>query len=267
MSGIVSFLESALHGDTTIVLLLITLSILLLSTWYLTRSSSHTKQVALNPEEFQPFTLIQKDSLSHDTRRFTFALQTPQTKLGLPIGQHISFRFIDKEGKTHQRYCLYQQSTLLPYGVSLFLFTNFFLTFLLILQNYHKRSYTPVTGDEVVGTVTFVIKVYKAGIHPKFPEGGKMSQYLDSLQIGDTIDMKGPKGHLHYVGKGQFTVKELGKPLEKRWGMHFGMIAGGTGITPCVQVIEAMVRDEKDTCTISLLYANQSTLFQNFYLL
>jgi cytochrome-b5 reductase len=120
------------------------------------------------------------------------------------------------------------------------------------------RSYTPVTGDEVLGTVTFVIKVYKAGIHPKFPEGGKMSQYLDTLKIGDTMDMKGPKGNLHYVGKGQFSVKELGKPLVMRKATHFGMIAGGTGITPCVQVIEAILRDEKDTSIIHLLYANQS---------
>ena len=39
-----------------------------------------------------------------------------------------------------------------------------------------------------------MIKVYKAGVHPKFPEGGKMSQHLDSLEIGDTVDMRGPKG-------------------------------------------------------------------------
>ena len=56
------------------------------------------------------------------------------------------------------------------------------------------RSYTPVTGNEILGEVTFIIKVYKAGVHPKFPNGGKLSQHLDSLKIGDTIEMKGPKG-------------------------------------------------------------------------
>ncbi len=102
----------------------------------------------------------QKEIVSHDTRRFTFDLQTPQTRLGLPIGQHISLRFTDSNGKSHQ------------------------------------RSYTPTTGDELPGKVTFVIKVYKAGVHPKFPEGGKMSQHLDSLKIGDKIEMRGPKGML-----------------------------------------------------------------------
>ena len=53
--------------------------------------------------DFKPFSLIQKEVVSHDTRRFTFALQTPTTKLGLPIGQHISLKFKDKNGKNVQR--------------------------------------------------------------------------------------------------------------------------------------------------------------------
>lgn len=31
--------------------------------------------------------------------------------------------------------------------------------------------------------------------------GGKMSQHLASLKVGDTILMKGPKGHVDYTGK------------------------------------------------------------------
>lgn len=179
----------------------------------------------MDPKEFQPFKLIKKESLSHDTRRFTFALPTPTTKLGLPIGQHITLKFVGPDGK----------------GV--------------------QRSYTPTTGDETLGKVTFVIKVYKSGVHPKFPEGGKMSQHLDSLKIGDTIDMKGPKGHLTYFTKGKFTVKLMRKPLEERNATHFGMIAGGTGITPMLQVLYAIFRDEKtkdSSTTASLLFANQA---------
>lgn len=187
--------------------------------------SKKTVKSALDPNEFQPFALIAKESLSHDVRRFTFALQTPTTLLGLPIGQHISFRFQDKDGK----------------GV--------------------QRSYTPTSGNETPGEVTFVIKVYKAGVHPKFPDGGKMSQHLDSLQIKDTLLMKGPKGHLTYLGKGNFTVKLMRKPLEERKAKHFGMIAGGTGITPMLQVLHAIFKDESTrdaTTTASLLFANQT---------
>lgn len=125
----------------------------------------------------------------------------------------------------------------------------------------YERSYTPVTGDENLGVLTFVIKVYKAGVHPKFPDGGKMSQHLDSLKIGDEVDMKGPKGHLTYKGKGKFTLKPLGKPEQQRVAKHFGMIAGGTGITPMLQIINAILeyKSTRDSSTtISLLYANQT---------
>jgi len=67
------------------------------------RVISKKEEVALNPKEFQKFKLISKEEISHDTRRFTFSLQSPTTKLGLPIGQHISLRFIDKDGKGVQR--------------------------------------------------------------------------------------------------------------------------------------------------------------------
>lgn len=178
--------------------------------------------VALKATEFIPFKLSEKTYISPDTLRVKFDLPTPNTRLGLPIGHHISLRFTDKNGK----------------GV--------------------QRSYTPVTGDEVLGSVTFVIKVYRPNIHPKFPDGGKLSQHIDSLEVGDSILMKGPKGHLRYLGQGKFTLKEMRKPLQTRQAKKFGMIAGGTGITPMLQVIKAILRDNKDETTMSLLYANKS---------
>lgn len=35
-----------------------------------------------------------------------------------------------------------------------------------------------------------------------------------------------------------------------------GMIAGGTGITPCLQIIRAACKDPKDNTEINLIYAN-----------
>ena len=113
----------------------------------------------LPKKDFIDIPLIRKEVLSHDTVKFTFGLPAGHV-LGLPTGQHISFRYKGEDGKMVQ------------------------------------RSYTPVTDNSSVGEVGLVIKVYKAGVHPKFPEGGKMSQHLDSLQIGETIAMKGPKGHM-----------------------------------------------------------------------
>ena len=35
------------------------------------------------------------------------------------------------------------------------------------------------------------------------PPAGKMSQYLEGLAIGDSIEVKGPVGHVHYLGSGK----------------------------------------------------------------
>lgn len=85
-----------------------------------------------------------------------------------------------------------------------------------------------------------------------------MSQHLNKLKLGDTIDMRGPKGHMDYRGCGVFTVKQMRKPIMERKCKEFAMIAGGTGITPMLQVIHAILRNPKDSTKVSLLYANQT---------
>lgn len=47
--------------------------------------------MALNPKKKIPFELVEKIELSHNTRLFRFALQSPRHRLGLPIGQHMFF--------------------------------------------------------------------------------------------------------------------------------------------------------------------------------
>tara|TARA_B110000971_G_C19912402_1_gene455177 strand:- start:341 stop:931 length:591 start_codon:yes stop_codon:yes gene_type:complete len=48
-----------------------------------------SEEFALNPKKKIAFALVAKEQLSHDSYEFTFALQTPQTLLGLPTGKHI----------------------------------------------------------------------------------------------------------------------------------------------------------------------------------
>ena len=69
-----------------------------------------------------------------------------------------------------------------------------------------------------MGYFDLMIKVY--------PQG-KMSQHIDHLKIGDTIEVKGPKGKFHY------------QPNMKA---QLGMLAGGTGITPMLQIINGELR-------------------------
>lgn len=166
--------------------------------------------------------LIDRQIVSHDTRRFRFALPSAEHVLGLPIGQHI-YLSAKIDGK-------------------------------LVV-----RPYTPVSSDDDKGYVDLVVKVYFKGVHPKFPEGGKMSQYLESLKLNDTIDFRGPSGLLVYNGKGVFAVKPDKKsPAETKTAKHVGMIAGGTGITPMLQLITAVMKDPQDKTVCYLLFANQT---------
>ncbi|KAK1790421.1 hypothetical protein P4O66_014318 [Electrophorus voltai] len=166
--------------------------------------------------------LIDKEVISHDTRKFRFALKSPEHVLGLPIGQHI---YLSAK----------------------------------IDGSLVVRPYTPVSSNDDKGFVDLVVKIYYRNIHPKFPEGGKMSQYLESLRIGDTIDFRGPSGLLVYKGKGVFEVRPDKKSIPViKTARHIGMIAGGTGITPMLQIIRAIMKDPKDHTICYLLFANQS---------
>lgn len=196
----------------------IAVSIVLGTATFLWAASAPTKVLPL--DDFEPFPLVSKRIVSHDTIQLEFGLPTKTALLGLPVGQHVSIKFTDKaSGKT-------------------------------II-----RSYTPVSRKDTPGSFTLVLKVYKPN-PPKFPNGGLMSQYLDSVKIGETVLVRGPKGHVEYLGKGKFTTKPLGKPLETRCARNFVFMAGGTGITPCLQVIHEMLNDNH--VNIKLLYANQS---------
>ena len=69
------------------------------------------------------------------------------------------------------------------------------------------RKYTPTSEVNNEGFVDFVIKIYRKNIHPRFPDGGIMTQYIETLNLGDQMRMEGPLGHLSYLGYGGFRIK------------------------------------------------------------
>ena len=82
-----------------------------------------------------------------------------------------------------------------------------------------------------------------------------------SLKVGDTLDFQGPKGRYEYRGRGTFAIKKLksqGGGFEIRRAKRVGMIAGGSGITPMMQVSNEILRDKSDGTKVSLLFANQT---------
>jgi cytochrome-b5 reductase len=82
-----------------------------------------------------------------------------------------------------------------------------------------------------------------------------MSQYLDWLKIGDKIDVKGPLGKFAYKGKGTYERK-VGPAWVPNTVKHFGMVCGGTGITPMYQVIQDILKHPEDKTQVSLIFAN-----------
>ena len=90
-----------------------------------------------------PFELVYKEEITHDTRKFRFALPSPDHCLGLPVGQHI-----------------YLSAT--------------------VNGELVVRPYTPTSSDNDKGYFDLVIKVYKANVHPKFPQGGERIILYDS---------------------------------------------------------------------------------------
>ncbi|CAL0323373.1 unnamed protein product [Lupinus luteus] len=94
------------------------------------------------------------------------------------------------------------------------------------------KPYTPTTLDSDVGYFELVIKMY--------PQG-RMSHHFREMRVGDYLAVRGPKGRFKY------------QPGEVR---AFGMLAGGSGITPMFQVARAVLENPKDRTKVHLIYAN-----------
>ena len=175
---------------------------------------------ALNPKKWVAFPLESREDINHNTRRLRFKL--PVEDLGLPVGMHIFLK-----GKID--------------GAPV------------------MRAYTPVGHGPFY--VEFIIKVYFP-LPPKFPDGGKLTQHMESLKVGDTLEFKGPLGEFDFDCSGKALPRDTLSTFKMNGSpggtfKHLGLIGGGSGITPCLQVAEALLKLDRDL-TVSLLYANQS---------
>ncbi|TRY85704.1 hypothetical protein DNTS_013248 [Danionella cerebrum] len=178
--------------------------------------------------------LKQGSSGGRKQSKFSKTLQDPNVKYPLPL--------IEKEDINHDtkrfRFGLPSLSHVLGLPIGQHVYLSAKVNGSLVI-----RAYTPV---------------YIKNTHPSYPEGGKMSQYLDSMKIGDTMDFRGPNGLLVYNGNGKFAIRPDKKSEAKLQKFkHVAMIAGGTGITPMLQLIRSITADPADTTTCSLIFANQ----------
>lgn len=164
-------------------------------------------KTVLKPDEFQEFPITKKTQISHNTAIYRFSLPTEDAILGLPIGQHISLAAtLDvKDPKTGE-----------------------------VTTKEVVRSYTPISSDNEKGYFDLIVKSYPTG---------NISRHLATLNVGDKMKVRGPKGAMVYT---------------PNMARHIGMIAGGTGITPMLQVARAIQRGRKagDKTKVDLIFAN-----------
>lgn len=96
------------------------------------------------------------------------------------------------------------------------------------------RYYSPISNIFDRGFFDILVKSY--------PDG-KVSKKFATLKEGQTVKFRGPVGRLEYVPN---MAKEI------------GLIAGGSGITPILQVITSVITTPEDLTKISLIFANET---------
>lgn len=157
----------------------------------------------LRPRLWKKAVLTQKSTISWDTRIFTYKLEHEEQTLGLPVGQHLMVRL--RDGST---------------GDAII------------------RSYTPVSETNKKGYLDLLVKIY---FDTKEGRGGKMTQAMDALPIGEAIDLKGPIGKFEYLGGGRCAINGAVRQVQK-----LCLVCGGSGITPIFQVLRAIMQDPTD---------------------
>jgi len=177
--------------------------------------------------------LVTKEYLTPNTVRFRFKLPGKQT-LGLPVGGFVKVHqnndFLRlKPGEWNGREDKEADA------------------------NEIERKYTPVTSEDDKGMFELVVKIYRPKEVDRFPDGGKGSYAMEQKAIGDFLEVSGPFGHIRYLGNGNF--KKSGKAFSTR---HIAMIAGGSGITPMLQIMRDVFKNSRDTTTCSIIFANQT---------
>ncbi|EJF63684.1 hypothetical protein DICSQDRAFT_167737 [Dichomitus squalens LYAD-421 SS1] len=190
----------------------------------LRRLKEQQRGYALQPDVFIRAMLRERVDETSSVRRYTFEIPsrngTTPAKLGLPVGRHVQIAVHFEDQAV-------------------------------------VRSYTPIfpilPEEDTGGTFQLLVKTYfpdKVKANP----GGTVSNYLDCLQKGQEIDIRGPMGDITYnISDGVFDVRGQKLRYEK-----INLLAGGTGITPIWQLIHAVLSTTSTSPQLNLINCNTS---------
>jgi cytochrome-b5 reductase len=102
------------------------------------------------------------------------------------------------------------------------------------------RPYTPISTNELKGCFDLLVKNYGPG--------AKMSRHLHEIKVGDTIDFK----HIPANVKIQAPFRQT----------KIAMLVGGTGITPMIQALHAILGDDAESdkqYEVVMLYGSKAS--------
>ncbi|KAJ8447225.1 hypothetical protein Cgig2_030456 [Carnegiea gigantea] len=195
---------------------------------------SKPKVGCLDPKKFKEFRLVKRTKLTHNTDRFRFALPTPTSVLGLPVGQHIRCRGKDSEGKEV------------------------------------VRPYTPITLDSDVGYFELVVKWCMALFHmcgtavSQMYLKGRMSHYFRLMKEGDLLPVLGPLCGILFILEGMIQIPTWSSQslwyASRRYRHHPYVSAPPPPprIYRIYQVTRAILENPKDKTKVYLIYANHT---------
>lgn len=187
---------------------------------------------ALSPSEFRSVKLGNVEQLSHNTAVYRFLLPSPQAVVGLPTASFLLVRApIGDEGKPV------------------------------------VRPYTPISAPDARGHFDLLVKARRARqvcaviLQCTDVPHGRHEQALRQAAGGRRTRRQGTcdEGEPGWR-RPRRLCSDLAPQLAYKANMKaaIGMVAGGTGITPMLQVIEEALRLDGDTTRLSLVYANVS---------
>ncbi|KAL7944146.1 nitrate reductase [Trichoderma barbatum] len=190
-----------------------------------------SKKQALQEHRWTGVKLIDRKEISPNTRSYTFKLPQDNKILGLQSGQHIEVGF-------HMQ----DKMLIRPYTPTR-----------PVLPPIESHGGTNPSDKELrdgTGTFDLTIKTY-------FPSqdqpGGAMSNILDTIPIGEEIDIRGPRGEIIYHGHGKFNIEGKDRTVRR-----ISFVMGGTGITPGFSIISRIIHTEDDDTEIRVLGANKA---------
>lgn len=202
-------------------------------------SQQGKQQLVLQKHRWVPVKLLDRKSISEDTRTYTFGLPDGKKMLGLGTCQHVQLGFHMKDKMLIRSYT--PTKPLLP----------------AIESNGDEKDNVSNHGEDGddgledgTGTFELTIKTY---FPSKDQPGGAMSNILDCMPIGEEVEIRGPTGEIVYNGNGSFTIEGKDVSFEK-----VSLVLGGSGVTPGYSLIARILLSSDDKTEVRVVDANKS---------